>query len=225
MRIIDSVRQAAPVPEGGRRVHTWAFRVGGSALCALVVAFAGCDDGPTEPGGEGAMETQARDGDGTAQHVGAFDLAADTEGDVEGEVTGDATVEVRTEGGTWQELGTLADLDMSAELRTGNGETMGSAQVEARTYEAIRIVLESVEADVEAGSELGAGPIEVGVSVSVAGGGDVVIEHNAPVTVEADATTQVTLDINSHVWLDDEAAEAEAVTAAEFEGAAEILVE
>lgn len=203
---------------------------GVAALCALAVALTGCSDdgtGPNDGDETGTMQTAARDGGGASEQGGhaAFDLGAQTEGDVSGQVTGQATVEVQTETGAWQEIGTLADMSMNAELRSEGSSSMGSAEVEARTYDGVRIVLEDVEADVEAGSDLGVGPIDVSVSVAIAGGSQVVVEHNAPFTVQADGTAEVTLDLNSHVWLDEESVEAETVTAAEFESAATILVE
>lgn len=223
------------MPDGTNPIHgrqgRLASPLGAAALCGLVAVLSACSDDTTGPdnGEWGTMDATARDGGEAAQgaqHT-TFDLGAETDenGEVNGQITGNATVEVRTETGAWEEVGTLADLDLEAELRASDGSAMGSGEVEARTYEGVRIVLDSAEAELEAGSAIGVGPIEVDVTLDIAGGGAVMVEHDAPFTVEAGATTDIVLDVNSHVWLDEESVEAEAVTAAEFESAATILVE
>ena len=224
-------RNAGPIrwrTDGGRRARAVLAR-GTVLTCGVALVLAGCSDDPTDPengnGEQGSMEATARDDAGTAQSAQAFDLSQETDGEVNGQVTGEATVEVRTGDGTWEEVGTMAGMNMETELQGSSSSSMGSAEVEAGTYGGVRVVLEGVEADVESGSEIGVGPIEVSVTVSVAGGGDVVVEHDAPFTVEADATTEVALDVGSQAWLDEGAVEAEAVTAAEFESAASVVVE
>lgn len=227
---VNAIAVSAAPSGVGRRGGNRTLRAAAAGACALALVLAGCSDDPTDPGDDsdatGSMDTAVRDSDGTgeASDEVAFDLAAQSDS-VSGQVSGEATVEVRLDDGTWEEVGALADLDVDAELRSDQRRTMGSAEVEARTYEGVRVVFESMEADLDAGSDVGVGPIQVSVTVAVAGGEQVVVEHDAPVTVEADANTDITVDLNSHVWLDQESVEAEAVAASEFEGAAAVEVE
>ena len=85
-------------------------------------------------------------------------------------------------------------------------------------------MLSNADADVEAGSNVGLGPFEVDLTLSIGGGGDIVVEHPQPVTVQAGSTTQLVLDLNSSAWLDEDVVQAGAVTSASFQSAAEILV-
>ena len=60
---------------------------------------------------------------------------------------------------------------------------------------------------------------------SIAGGGEVIVEHDQPVTMEAGGTTRVVLDLNSHVWLGGGALESGAVARSTFESAATVRVQ
>jgi hypothetical protein len=204
--------------------------VPGRACWAAVIALAmlplaACDDdSPTGPGngGEtGTMEAVVRDGAGASSQAPA--LTSHASGEVSGQFQADVRVQVQVDG-AWQDISGMTSLNAEAEL--GGGESvMGSASVEARTYERVRVIVSNAEADVDAGSDIGIGPIEVSVSLVVAGGNDVVVEYSQPVTVQADGTTRLVLDLNSEAWLTADAVNAGAVTSAAFEGAAAVMIQ
>lgn len=213
-----------------RRTETTTSRTASSlvrwtTLGALVLfPLSGCDDdSTTSPNGSVEGTMQAVVYDGGAAGAPATISAQETTGHVSGRFEADARVEVMVDG-TWQEVSGLADLNANADLGSG-ASTMGSATVEARTYDRVRVVVSNANADVDAGSEIGFGPIEVDVSLSIGGGGDIVVEHPQPVTVGAGATTQLVLDLNSSAWLDDDSVQAGAVTSAAFESAATVMVQ
>lgn len=207
------------------RYKVWTSRTTATTVftALAVLSLTACDDdSPTDPGTEGGtMEAVVRDGE-SGQSIALSEIGAQTE-NVSGQFEGQATVQVEVDG-TWQDVEGMTSLNADADLRSGES-TMGSTTVEARTYDRVRIVVTDANADVDAGSDIGAGPIEVDVSLAIAGGGEVIVEYNQPVTVQADATTRLVLDINSQAWLTSDAVQAGAVTRAAFEGAATVLVQ
>lgn len=196
-----------------------------TTLMALILfPLAGCDDdSPTTPGAddEGTMEAVIQDNGGAQSATQAW--ATEGSGEVSGEFEGQARVEVMVDG-AWQQVSGLTNLNAEAELRGGES-IMGSATVGARTYDRVRLVVSNARADVDAGSDIGIGPIEASISLTIAGGSDVVVEYNQPVTVQADGSTRLVLDINSQAWLTSDALEAGAVTSAAFQSAATVLVQ
>lgn len=207
------------------RYKVWTSRTTATTVftALAVLSLTACDDdSPTDPGTEGGtMEAVVRDGE-SGQSIALSEIGAQTE-NVSGQFEGQATVQVEVDG-TWQDVEGMTSLNADAELRSGES-TMGSTTVEARTYDRVRIVVTNANTDVDAGSDIGAGPIEVDLSLAIAGGGEVIVEYNQPVTVQADATTRLVLDINSQAWLTSDAVQAGAVTRAAFEGAATVLVQ
>jgi hypothetical protein len=192
------------------------------ALTALLPLAACGDDDPTGPGTEqGTMEAVVRDG-GAAQAAAGVPSSQQTN-EVSGQFEGQMRIEVRVDG-AWQTVSGLSNVTIDAELRGGDSAA-GSATVQARTYERARIIVSNASADVDAGSTIGVGPIEVDVTVTIAGGGDVVIEYNQPVTVQAQGTTRLVLDLNSEAWLTSNAVQAGAVTSAAFQSAASVIVQ
>ncbi len=193
-------------------------------MALILFPLAACDDdSPTTPpdGEQGTMEAVVQDDGGAQSPAQAW--ATEGSGEVSGQFEGQARVEVMVDG-AWQQVSGLADMNAEAELQ-GGASTMGTATVEARTYDRVRVVVSNANADVDAGSEIGIGPIETSISLTIAGGGDAVIEYNQPVTVQADANTRLVLHLNSQAWLTEDALEAGAVTSAAFESAATVVVQ
>lgn len=207
------------------RYKAWTSRTTAATVftALAVLSLTACDDdSPTDPGAEGGtMEAVVRDGE-SGQSIALSEIGAQTE-NVSGQFEGQAAVQVQVDG-TWRDVEGMTSLNADTELRSGES-TMGSTTVEARTYDRVRIVVTNANADVDAGSDIGAGPIQVDVSLAIAGGGEVIVEYNQPVTVQANATTRLVLDINSEAWLTSDAVQAGAVTRAAFEGAATVLVQ
>ncbi|TVP78432.1 MAG: hypothetical protein EA352_02080 [Gemmatimonadales bacterium] len=193
-----------------------------TAIALLPLAACGSDSPTTPNEGEGTMEMVVRDGP-NAESEGPMARTLSSEGEVSGAFQGEVRLEAEVDG-AWQTVTGLGNLDAEVELRGGES-LAGSATVEARTWDRVRVVVSDANAEVDAGSQIGIGPIEVGVTLTIAGGSQVVLEHDQPVSVQADGTTRIVLDLNSEAWLTESAVGAEAVTAAAFEGAAAVVVQ
>jgi hypothetical protein len=192
-------------------------------VLALPLAACGEDDltGPTAQ--EGTLETLIQDG-APAESPAAV-MGVNGQGhDVEGEFRGDLRFQVQVDG-AWLDLAGITEVTASTELQSGERRSAATAQVEARTYERARVVVTNAETHLEAGSVIGTDVIDTLVSLSIGGGSELVVELSAPLTVEADATTQVVLELNSRSWLTGSSTEAGAVSATAFETAAELWVD
>lgn len=193
-------------------------------LMAVSLPLAGCngDDDPVAPPPEepqlGTFEMAVRDNPPPTE--GAAHASA--EGAVEGQFHADARVQVFQDG-DWADVTGLTNLDVSTELQAGE-EVFGTATAEARTYDRVRIVLTNARAEIEAGSEIGAGPIGANITVAIAAGEEVVVEHTVPVTLAVNGTTRVVLVLNSNTWLTEQAAESQTVGQAEFQNAVAIEI-
>jgi hypothetical protein len=205
--------------------NKWNHRIarGVAVMLAASLPLSACngDDDPVGPPDDpqGTMEMAVRDAPPSAGAAGAALAGAE----VSGEFRADARVQVFVDG-AWEDVSGLTNLTVNTELQAGE-ELVGSATVDARTFERARIVLTNARADVDAGSQIGLGPIGVDITVSVAGGGEVIIEHTAPVVVGSEAPRRLVLVLNSQAWLDEEAAESQLVSRAEFESAVQIVVQ
>lgn len=197
-------------------------RLAPTALAAaLLFPLAACDgDSVTSlDDDQGVLEAVVRD-DPNAAGTPAM---APSQVFAQGEFEADARVQVEVDG-AWQDVSGLTSVSLRTELQSGE-ETAGSAALEARTYERARIVLTNGRTHLDAESTIGIGPIGVDLTLSIAGGEEVVVEHSQPVTVEADGTTRLVLDLNSHLWLDQSSIESGTVARSSFESAARILVQ
>lgn len=200
-----------------------------AAALALTVAvgLAGCDDDEgTGPGSEqGTVEAAVTDDPGAGSQ--ALRAAASDRGaaEVDGTFDASARVEVSADGSTWVELEEAQQVQVA--LQNAQATTVSSAEVAARSYARVRLVLEGASADVAAGSTIGGGALETSVTVQLEGGEDdrVVLEFDQPVAVSADADTRVTFDLNSHLWLDETAVQTGTVSEAAVQSAAEVTVE
>jgi hypothetical protein len=191
----------------------------GAAL--LSFALAACDgESPTQPPEEhGTVEAVVRDDPGASGSSAAMSPARAF---ASGEFEATARIQVQVDG-VWRDLDGLAAVDVRAEIQGGE-ETVGSATVEARTYERARVVLTDARTHLDGETQIGVGPIGVAVTLSIGGGGEVVVESTQPLTVQANGTTRLVLDLNSHVWVDEGAVDAGAVSRSSFESAAALRV-
>jgi hypothetical protein len=201
----------------GRR---WRYTL--ALLTAAAIPLAGCSDDPVGVEDDpGSVEMVVRDGNGASASLGGPSL--DSHDGASGEFRADVRVQVQVDG-DWQDVVDLAGVQAQVELRGGES-TVGMATVEARTYDRVRVVVNNARADLDAGVDIGAGPIDASVSLEIAGGGEAAIEYGAPVTVQANSTTRIMLNLNSDLWLTGQTIEAGAVTRAAFESAAVVVVQ
>ena len=203
-------------------------RIAAAATLALLVPLTACsdDDNGMGPEATGSVEAAVMDGGAgsTADVVGGT-RASVSSASADGSFRADARVEVSLDGDSWVDIGETSDLDVA--LQSGEAQTVGTADLAAQTYSKVRVVLTNAEAEVLAGSTIGAGPISADLTIDVDGGADgqVVLEFDRSITVRADERTELLFDLNSGAWLDDQAIQAGAVSEAEVQSAASLTVQ
>lgn len=119
-------------------------------------------------------------------------------------VTGTSTTQLALGSSDWAELGS-------------------SSMIEAGvTYTRVRLTITGGEAVIEAGATLGGVQIGADVTLALGGSQDVVIEKDVAFTVQANAATDLVIDLNSEMWVTEENVEEEEVTEDEMEEAARV---
>lgn len=202
-----------------------------AAVTALLVPLVGCgddEDGGTGPDGMASFQAVVTDDAGTAgSAIAARGPEArgsvSSSADIQGSFSGEAMVQVSADGQTWVDLGSMESVQVT--LQSGEEATIhASAEVPARTYTRVRLVMRSAEATVLAGSTIDAGPISADVSVDVAGGSEFTIEKQVSVDADAGATTTLVFDLNSEAWLDQAAVDAQSAAAAQVSSATSVRI-
>ena len=202
-----------------------------AAAAALLIPVLGCgddEDGGTGPDTMASFQAVVTDDGGTAggaiaargpEARGSVSSAAD----IQGSFSGEAMVQVSADGQTWVDLGSMQSVEVA--LQTGEEATVhASAEVPARTYTRVRLVMRSAEATVLAGSTIDAGPISADVTVDVAGGSEFTVEKQVSVNANAGATTTLVFDLNSEAWLNQAAVDARSAAAAQVSSATSVRV-
>jgi hypothetical protein len=195
-------------------------------LIALGLPLAACDDDPSGPDGSGRIEAFVIDdpqsaspsvtdapGDGIAIDRSTTGRAAFT-----GTAQGDFQASISVDGQTWVDLGSLNGI--TVDLQTTGQETSvhGEQSVPVGTYAHVRLILDGVNAELSAGSVIGAITLGVDTFVSVNGGGQVVIERTIPpFSIEADADARLVFDLNAEAWLTESALTLGSAAAAEVQ--------
>ncbi|MEK9500751.1 DUF4382 domain-containing protein [Gemmatimonadota bacterium DH-20] len=118
-------------------------------------------------------------------------------------VTGTSTTQLALGSSDWAELGS-------------------SSMIEAGSYTRVRLTITGGEAVIEAGATLGGVQIGADVTLALGGSQDVVIEKDVAFTVQANATTDLVIDLNSEMWVTEENVDEEEVTEDEMEEAARV---
>jgi hypothetical protein len=196
-------------------------------LSLLILPLSACsDDDPTGPNQEeGTLHAVIQDqenGPGSTSPASVVGLSG-ADGQVEGEFRADLRVQVEVDG-SWMDVGQMTDVTAMAELQTGEDRNVASAQIAARSYDRARVVINNAETHVLAGSVIGTGLIDALVTISLGGGGEMVVESTQPVTIQTDGSTELVLELNSRSWLTEDAADIGAVTRGEFESSASLTV-
>lgn len=192
----------------------------------LALALAACSDdedmtGPDQGEVSATVTDDPSSTSGSIARASFLDvLALQASGAFTGTTTADATVEVRTESGTWIEVGSASDADLEmqsegSELVVGSGAT-----VDAGSYTAVRLTLENATTTVDAGSSIGGILLDVDVDVAVGGeDNSVVIEKELDFDVDAESSTTVVFDLNAESWVDQSAVDSEAAADGDVQAA------
>lgn len=188
---------------------------------AMGVGWTACDDDPAAPGGDdtGTVEAVVTDDPQSASPSAATLVRRSTAPAAvfTGTASGDFRVDISTDGSTWVQLGSLNGISLELQSAIDETSVHGEQTVAAGTYTRVRLVLENAAADLSAGSVIGGITLGADASVSVAGGGQVVIERAVQFQVTASSRTRVVFDLNSEAWITESAVTAGTAAQSEVE--------
>lgn len=210
------------MPHGASGARCAAPRTGHlAAALAAVLLLAGCGgSSPFQPsGGNGGGGGSAGGGSGNVSAVlvdppdssGPAPVSSQDGPGVlllgdsyTGTFRGDVRVEVRSESGTWQDLGTRNGLTLQVQSDTTAAQIRGPTGAEAGGYTAARLTLEGAVLTLQAGSSIGAITLNDTATLRLGGAGDTVrIEKDFRFRVSdsTDSLTALTFDLNSGEWV------------------------
>lgn len=199
-----------------------------TALAGLVLAAGAlaCDDETTGTA-DARVSASVHDQNPEAQEAALASLVPlQVSSDFTGTVSGDARVDVSADGETWVELGEASEVDV--ELQSSDEETSLHTEVSAplESFAMARLVLDGADAEIEAGSTIGGTTLETGVTISLGGPDQVVVEKQLGQTLvlNADSEATLTFDLNSEAWVTEENVDAGVVAESEIESATEVTV-
>lgn len=172
------------------------------AALLVVLAAAGCADaGPT--GAESDATTEVRVAGDAPQGGTASRSASSTDGEaaVEGSVRVTARVYLQRETGTWVDVTGAAAAEQTVDAAGDDGfRLLARSEVDAGTYQRIRIEFEDVRAEVN-----GALALQLGsglVSVELGSSGRVVVERAIELRAGAGSVSRVHVDLNAPQWIE-----------------------
>lgn len=148
----------------------------------------------------GSTQQAAPDGTSASLGSGPAESSASESRAIRGEVLVDAAAWLITEDG---EAVALTNGQVLGDFRIeGTGEALlGRADVDARTYTAVRVVFTRVTAVVEDGLVLGGVPIVGPVHVDLGASGSTTVERPVDLQIEARTTQTLVIDLDAHEWL------------------------
>lgn len=199
-----------------------------AALAGVALAACSGDStGPSAGDGEAAFEVAARgdDAPATAQQSPTGG-ATFTHTSAEGTIRFRARVYAQTSAGSWVEL-TNRTAQEAAVDASGHGSAVVFARTKAKAqaYGRVRVVFESVRADLDGQLQVGTGLLSGAVSVDLRSDGQVVVEREVSVSARAGATTRVLLNLNAGAWLNRANATTRTVAESEFASAVRVTAQ
>jgi hypothetical protein len=134
-----------------------------------------------------------------------------------------ARVYVQTQTGGWVELTNNAAQHavVDASGRAG-AVVLATSHVAAGSYARVRVVFEQVNATLSGSLQISTGLLSGSVSVDTQGDGSITVERQVSVTANADATTNLLIDLNSDVWLNQASATTHTVSETAFASAVQV---
>ncbi|HEX2210530.1 MAG TPA: hypothetical protein VHG93_22815 [Longimicrobium sp.] len=194
---------------------------------ALALTLAACDGDVTgSGGGDARLQVAARGDDAPAsQSVSPAGSAPTyTHSTAQGTIDFRARVYVQSSTSGWVELTSQAASAASVSA-SGHGEAVAfaSSRVKAGSYNRVRVVFETVDANISGGLRISTGGLLTGtVSVNLESDGQVVVEREVNVSASSGATTRLVLNLNADAWLSRANATTRTVAEAEFRNAVQI---
>lgn len=194
----------------------------------LALGSAGC--GPELLGGaqrEGEVRAVATSDEGAdpsrAPDAAApsANLAGEVAAAVAGELSMTASVWLVADDGTLEPL-SPGQVPATFEVNGDDEALVGRADVEARSYTAVRVEFTDVSMIVEGGLVIQGQPIVGLVSVNLGSSGSVIVERPVQLTVEARTTRTVVIDLDAHEWLPATVLPARTVPSTSFAAAVDV---
>jgi hypothetical protein len=200
-----------------------------AVACAVAIPLTACNDdddpiAPPPPETEEATLELAVVDDAAAVNDDEDEENGETVEFIPGTFQGDVQLQVFTEG-AWVDVEGL-QMNLTLQLGTTQQQVIGSTTVDAGTFDGGRVVITNATVDVAAGTQWGEEPpLEEDVTVTIAEGEEVVAHYDLPVILQDGATVVMVLDLNSHLWMDQQALDTGAVEAAQIEQAIQLTVQ
>lgn len=199
-----------------------------AAALGLTLSAVACsdDDDPTDPMGDmGTVQaTLVDDPDPqpAPRTASQTTLARQLQAAFSGTFQGETRVEIYHPGDDqWVEV--AGQSTTTLDLASNDQAVLGSSsQIDVGTYTRMRLTITGGEAVIGAGATLGGIVLVADVTLDLGGSSNVVIEKDVAVTVAADATTTLVIDLNSEAWVTEENTDDGTVTEGEMESAADV---
>lgn len=199
-----------------------------AAALGLTLSAVACsdDDDPTDPMGDmGTVQaTLVDDPDPqpAPRTASQTTLARQLQAAFSGTFQGETRVEIYHPGDDrWVEV--AGQSTTTLDLASNDQAVLGSSsQIDVGTYTRMRLTITGGEAVIGAGATLGGIVLVADVTLDLGGSSNVVIEKDVALTVAADATTTLVIDLNSEAWVTEENTDDGTVTEGEMESAADV---
>lgn len=201
-----------------------------TSVLAAALVLAACDGDVTGSGsGDARMQVAARGDDAPAsQSLQSADGGAPSfsHGTAQGTIDFRARVYVQSSTSGWVELTNGAagqgTVDASGH---GSAMTFASSNVQAGSYNRVRVVFEEVDANLSGGLQISTGLLTGSVSVNLESDGQVVVEREINVSASSGATAQVLINLNADAWLNQANATTRTVSEASFRNAVAVTAQ
>lgn len=195
-------------------------------LPLLAAALGACADATGSSGGSGdaTMRVNAIGDNGSGpQATRSADGARYVTTTANGTVDFTARAYVQTSAGGWTELtgGAAQHAVVDASGHAG-AVAFATGHVSAGAYGRVRLVFENVHGNLSSGLQVSSGLLTGSVNVDMQGDGSVTVERSVSVTAGAGATTNLLIDLNSDVWMNQASATSHTVSEAAFASAVQV---
>jgi hypothetical protein len=198
-----------------------------SLTAAALALFLGACDNPAGSGNSN-VQVLARGDDPAAgsQSVAEADGPRYSHTTAEGTIDFRARVYVYSSTSGWLEV-TEASRAAGSVAASGHGEakTVARGRVEAGSYSRVRVIFEEVDANLSGSLAVSTGLLSGSVAVNLESDGQVVVERDANVTVSADATSRILINLNADAWLNSANAQTRTVSEAAFRSAVRVTAQ
>ena len=177
-----------------------------TAVPALMLLAAGCDEaGPTGlAAGESRAEVRVH-GDAPAADPAESqgtspEESSRGESDVEGSVEVRARVYLQSEAGTWVELTQGAASRTVSASGEHESRMLASSELEARSYQRVRVEFEEVRAALTGGIGVELGSSGLVLTVNAGADGTIVVEREVALHAGAGDVSRIDIDLNISRW-------------------------